>query len=356
MKKNADRIDTVYRNETGWRKLNEILDNKAYSQIFIICDANTQEYCLESLLNKNLFPTLPKILTIPAGEKNKNIFTCLDLWHKLSALEADRNSVIINLGGGVVTDLGGFVASTFQRGIAFINIPTSLLAMVDAAVGGKTGVDLGVLKNQVGVITNPNLVVIDTTFLETLPKRHLTSGIAEMLKHGLIDSKEYWYKMENLDANNKNNLEELIWESIQIKYKIVSKDLYEANIRKTLNYGHTLGHAIESYYLDHQTKESLLHGEAVAIGLILETYLSHKLLHFPVEALNKVSQSILRHYPKVNFDAKDIEEIIQLLKFDKKNRNGKVLFVLLNNIGSCSVDISTDKALITKAFEFYQKI
>ncbi len=356
MKKNSDKIDLVYKNETAWAELDKIIQQQPSIQTFIICDSNTEKLCLAYLLKKQDFPTPPKVFTISEGEENKNIFTCIDLWNKLSDEGADRNSMIINLGGGVVTDLGGFVASTFQRGISFINIPTSLLAMVDAAVGGKTGIDLGHLKNQVGVINNPRMVIIDTTFLDTLPKRHLNSGIAEMLKHGLIYGNGYWEKMDHLKSENKSELEKLLWESIQIKYDIVAKDPFEANIRKTLNYGHTLGHAIESYYLNNPAKELLLHGEAVAIGLILETYVSHKLLHFPLEDLQNISESILRHYNKEVFDDNDIAEIIELLKFDKKNRNGKVLFVLLQKIGTCSIDNSVTKDLIISAFEFYQNL
>ena len=258
MKKNSDKIDIVYKNETAWAELDKIIQQQPSIQTFIICDSNTEKLCLAYLLKKQDFTTPPKVFTISEGEENKNIFTCIDLWNKLSDEGADRNSMIINLGGGVVTDLGGFVASTFQRGISFINIPTSLLAMVDAAVGGKTGIDLGHLKNQVGVINNPRMVIIDTTFLDTLPKRHLNSGIAEMLKHGLIYGNGYWEKMDHLKSENKSELEKLLWESIQIKYDIVAKDPFEANIRKTLNYGHTLGHAIESYYLNNPAKELLL--------------------------------------------------------------------------------------------------
>src|SRR5690606_29396368 len=203
-----------------------------------------------------------EILEIDAGETHKNIDTCMGVWEALSELEADRKSLLINLGGGVVTDLGGFVACTFKRGIDYVNIPTSLLSMVDASIGGKTGVDLGLLKNQIGVISNPELVLIDVTFLETLPTNQLRSGFAEMLKHGLIQDINYWNQLIALSELYTDDLEQLIYESVIIKKQVVEQDPNEDGLRKTLNFGHTLGHAIESYSLDDKDLKPLLHGEA----------------------------------------------------------------------------------------------
>ncbi len=354
MEKAGNEKGAVYKNEIAWKVFSESILNLKSSKIFIIADENTQRYCSSYLFKNHDFETTPETITIPVGEAHKNIETCLKVWETLSEKGADRNSLIINLGGGVVTDLGGFVASTFMRGISFINIPTSLLAMVDASVGGKNGVDLGHKKNQIGVINLPEMVILDIEFLKTLPQEHIISGLAEMLKHGLIHSKDYWERVKNTDASKKLEFEKLIWDSVEIKKEIVTKDPLEKDLRKTLNYGHTLGHAIESYFLENFDKKSLLHGEAVAVGLILETYISMETFGFPEDAMNDITRSIFKYFPKQYFTQKDIAAIINLLVFDKKNRNGKVLFVLLEDIGRHKCNCEVNNELIYKAFEYYK--
>lgn len=346
----------VYRDKSAWKAMCELMDDSEISNVFIITDENTVTNCLPIFLQKQNFKAPPQIITIAAGEIHKTIHTCLKVWEMLSEKRADRNSLIINLGGGVVTDLGGFVASTFKRGIPFINIPTSLLAMVDASVGGKNGVDLGHIKNQIGVINLPEMVVLDTQFLKTLPSEHITSGLAEMLKHGIIYSKEYWERIKKADFSKKEEFESLIWDSIQIKKEIVAKDPFEEDLRKTLNYGHTLGHAIESYFLENPNKKELLHGEAVAIGIILATYISREMYNFPAETLNDISENVLKHFSKQTFSENDIESIINLLIFDKKNRNGQVLFVLMEDIGLHKTNCIVNNTLIDKAFDYYKNL
>ncbi|WP_347374766.1 3-dehydroquinate synthase [Aequorivita sp. Q41] len=346
----------VYKDEIAWKTLLKHVENLTPSKVFIISDTNTSKHCIPYLYSKFSFQITPEVITIPAGESYKTIHTCLHVWEILSEKGADRNSLIINLGGGVVTDLGGFVASTFNRGIPFINIPTSLLAMVDASVGGKNGVDLGHIKNQIGVINPPEMVVLDTFFLKTLPAAHITSGIAEMLKHGIIHSKAYWNRVKNIDFNNKMEFETLIWDSIEIKREVVEKDPLEKELRKTLNYGHTLGHAIESYFLDSPEKSDLLHGEAVAVGIILATYISKEIYNFPEETLTDISKNVLKYFPKLDFSQKDIAAIIKLMVFDKKNRNGKVLFVLLEDIGSHKTNCIVSNELIFSAFNYYKNL
>jgi len=294
-----------------------------------------------------------EILEIESGEIHKTIETCTSLWNVLSELGADRKSLLINLGGGVITDLGGFVASTFKRGIEYINVPTSLLAMVDASVGGKTGVDLDHLKNQVGVINTGAMVLIDTTFLQTLPVNQIRSGLAEMLKHGLINSRTYWENIKSQALLNTNNLDSLIYESVQIKHAIVTEDPTEKGLRKTLNFGHTLGHAIESYYLTHPDKETLLHGEAIGIGMILESYISHKLLSLPENDLKDITETINAIYDHVDIKTDDYNSIIDLLKFDKKNEHGKIQFVLLNIIGGCKINCEVANELIIDSLNYY---
>jgi len=345
----------VHKNETAWLELNSLIMDKKPSMVFVLMDENTHKQCWPLFINKIKDSTSLTPLVIPPGEEHKTIDSCLRLWEELSIKGADRNSLLINLGGGVITDLGGFVAATFNRGIAFVNIPTSLLAMVDAAVGGKNGIDLGPLKNQIGTITNPEMVAVDIAFLDSLPYKHLISGFAEMLKHGLIFSRSYWDKLKSLDFQDKATLESLIWESIEIKNEIVAADPFETGRRKILNYGHTLGHAIESYFLKNQ-ENTLFHGEAIAIGLVLETYISNHIMGFPQVDLEDVSRVVKNFYPKISFDEADIKGVINLLIFDKKNRNGKVLFVLLESFGKTRMDCLADKNLIVKAFDYYEKM
>ena len=260
---------------------------------------------------------------------------------------------MLNLGGGVVTDLGGFVASTFKRGISYINIPTTLLAMVDASVGGKTGVDLGNLKNQIGVISNAEMVLIDVGYLATLPQNQMKSGLAEMLKHGLIQDQAYWEKMSDLSQLSLTDLEQLIYESVIIKNNVVTEDLNEDGIRKTLNFGHTLGHAIESYFLTNTEKKTLLHGEAIAIGMILAAYISNRITNLSHEEVTEIKTVLLQTFEKISFTEKDIEQIIELLKYDKKNSHGNINFVLLEKIGQCKLDCIVPNDLIYQAFAFY---
>lgn len=344
---------TIYLNENCYKPLNLVIKESNYSKIFLLVDENTHQFCLPSFLAKIKTKISIEILEIEAGEVHKNIDTCVGLWNTLSELNADRKSLLINLGGGVITDLGGFVASTFKRGIDFINVPTTLLAMVDASIGGKTGIDLGHLKNQIGIINTSKMVLVDTSFLETLPQLEMRSGLAEMLKHGLIRNELYWNKLKDLSQSTLKDLDTLIFESILIKKEIVEKDPLEENLRKTLNYGHTLGHAIESYFLSHPEKETLLHGEAVAIGMILATYLSTEILNFPPKENSNIKKIIKNIYGHVTINKEDHNPIIELLKFDKKNEHGNINFVLLENIGSPKTDCLIDNDLIIKAFNFY---
>ena len=350
-------IDTgqyqIHFNTNCYKELNEFIANSNFSKLFILVDTNTHEACLPTFLSVLETTLTIEIIEIESGEEHKTINTCLGVWNALSELDADRKSLIINLGGGVVTDLGAFVASTFKRGIQYINVPTSLLAMVDASVGGKTGVDLGALKNQVGVINFSAMVLIDTVYLNTLPANELRSGYAEMLKHGLIQDEAYWNELLNLSQLTLSSIDTLIFKSVVIKNNVVSQDPNENGLRKTLNYGHTLGHAIESLCLDSPHKTTLLHGEAIAIGMVLATYISHKLLGFPAEKLDLIKQTMIDLYGKVTFEESDYQDIISLLKFDKKNSHGNINFVLLNDIASTKIDCIVENSLILEAFNYY---
>ncbi|TRX30877.1 3-dehydroquinate synthase [Flavobacterium sp. ZT3R18] len=344
----------VHFNETGYEKLNQHLKENKYSNLFIIVDSNTNEYCLPKLLPILETDLTIEIIEFEAGEINKNIETCIEIWNVLTELGADRKTLIINIGGGVVTDLGGFVASTFKRGVDFIHIPTTLLSMVDASVGGKNGVDLGNLKNQIGVINTPKMVLIDTQYLETVPQNEMRSGLAEMLKHGLIFDKAYWEQFLDLKAIDFADFDELIYRSVEIKNEIVMQDPTEKNIRKSLNFGHTLGHAIESYFLENKNKTTLLHGEAIAVGMILESYISlHKNLITEVE-YNQIKSTLKSIYDDVIFQDSDIDPILELLIHDKKNEYGTIQFALIEGIGKIKINQSVENELILNAFEDYK--
>lgn len=344
----------IYFNENGYEYLSSLLKPSTYSKIFILVDENTSQFCLPTFL-ANLATSIEiEIIEIEAGEAFKNIETCTQLWHTLTDLGGDRKSILINLGGGVVTDLGGFVACTFKRGIDFINVPTTLLSMVDASVGGKNGVDLGSLKNQIGIIREPKAVIVINSFLETLPQSQMRSGLAEMLKHGLIYDRDYWNKFKELSNLSTDDLESLIYQSIEIKNNIVSEDLTENGIRKALNFGHTLGHAIESYFLENQNKEELLHGEAVAAGMILESHISMQKNLLSKEEYFEIKYILNDIYPTISLNNADIEKIIDLLIYDKKNEFGKIQFALLERIGKSKINQEVDNQLIYSAFEDYK--
>lgn len=343
---------SIYFNHEAYEMLNSWISNYNYSKLFILVDETTNEFCLPKLLPLLEVEIPIEIIEIEAGEEMKNISTCVEIWSILADLGADRKSALLNLGGGVITDLGGFVASTFKRGIDFINIPTTLLGMVDAAIGGKNGVDLGALKNQIGVINAPKLVLIDTDFLETLPQNHMKSGLAEMLKHGLIFDKTYWNQFKDLQDLNFDDLDQLIHRSVEIKNEIVCQDPTETGMRKALNFGHTLGHAIESHFL--QTLTPLLHGEAIAIGMVLESYISKEKNLISAAEYIEIKSTLLAIFGKHIFTSNDIEAILNLLIHDKKNEYGTVQFALINSIGSYILNQNTDNETIIDAFKEYE--
>ena len=344
----------IYFNEKGYEAINLHLKENKYSNLFIIVDSNTNELCLPTLLPYIETELTIEIIEFEAGEANKNIETCVQIWNVLTELGADRKSLVLNLGGGVVTDLGGFVASTFKRGIDFINIPTTLLSMVDASVGGKNGVDLGNLKNQIGIFNLPVMVIIDTTYLDILPQNEMRSGLAEMLKHGLIFDKTYWEQFLDLKAIDFADFDELIYRSIEIKNEIVTLDPTEKNIRKSLNFGHTLGHAIESYFLANENKTTLLHGEAIAAGMILESYISWQKELLSKSEYIQIKTTIKSIFDDILFIENDIEPILELLVHDKKNEYGTIQFALIEGIGKIRINQLVENELILCAFKDYK--
>ena len=318
-------------------ELNQFIgDHYSKSSIFILCDSNTVEHCLPKLdwlELENLKDA--EVLEIEPGEASKSIEVYHQLIESLLDMGASRKSVLINLGGGVVSDLGGFIASTFKRGIDFINVPTSLLAMVDASIGGKTGINAGGAKNQIGTFSEPAAVFISEVFLETLPKKEVHSGLGEMAKHLLISDKN---AIDKLDQLNDSVKIEDIAKSVSVKINIVQKDFKESGIRKALNYGHTFGHAVEGSLL--QKGIVIAHGEAVLIGILMENQLSVQLGRMPASGQKAIEQWVNLGFDLGPYIEKlEANEIIDLLQFDKKNTSDSISFSLVGPIGECTVDV-----------------
>ena len=334
--------------------LKQKLRSDKFSSIFILVDENTNKFCLNIFIKKTEIEKFEKII-INSGEENKNIDSCLFIWEKLNTFKADRKSLLINLGGGVLTDIGGFVASTYLRGINFINIPTTLLGMVDAAHGGKTGIDFKLLKNQIGVFSDPSEVILDSEYLNTLSKDEFLNGYAEVFKHSLLTNKRDLNFNSLINLDFYKDVSFIIDKYSEIKNEIVRSDKFESNYRKILNLGHTIGHAIESYSFRSINLDELKHGEAIIVGLITELYISHRQLNFPLSDLENLKTNVLKYFKRVHLTESDIEEIYDLLVYDKKNEGGIVNFVLLKSIGDPVVDQQTTKELFIESFKFYNK-
>lgn len=336
--------------ESGLSPLNDLLTAKNYSKIFVFADSTTAEVCLPVF--QELLPDLGEfdIIETDPGEANKNIDFCIGIWKTLLDFEADRKCLMINLGGGVITDMGGFVASTYKRGIDFINIPTTLLSQVDASVGGKTGIDIDNVKNMIGTFSLPQAVFIENSFLKTLPAREMLSGFAEMIKHGLIADKTYYEQLKTIDYLEVDAA--AIYHSVQIKNKVVLADPLEKGLRKILNFGHTIGHAVEGYALTHD-KSPLTHGEAIAIGMICEAHLSTKYCNLPTIELEEIRIYILSKYPKYQIKPKSFKQLLALMQSDKKNEDGFIMFSLLDQIGKCTFNCKVTNEDILESLIYY---
>jgi 3-dehydroquinate synthase len=325
------------------------------TEFYVLVDENTRKYCLPDLINRiNTFDKAT-IIEINSGEKNKTLETAVFVWKKLLELGADRNAVLINLGGGVICDLGGFIASLYKRGILFINIPTTLMSQVDAGFGGKTGVDLEGIKNQIGLFNNPAAVFIYPGFLETLNKRQKLTGYAEIIKYAIISDTISLDDIINCNLDNETNLTKLICNSINTKCQIVNMDYKEVGLRKILNFGHTIGHAIETFSLLNN-KDPLLHGEALAIGIICEIFLSVKKLNFPPEIQLKINSLILNKYGKYAFNKSSHENLLKLMLHDKKNQDNKIFCVLMEALGKPQINQYCHLDEITEALDYYEKL
>ena len=336
------------------RDLVNAISECEHDRIFVLTDETTQQLCWPKIKNfkalKNSTPIISK-----ATDTHKNLDTLSQVWQALSNGGATRHSLMINLGGGMVTDLGGFAASTFKRGIDFINIPTTLLAMVDASVGGKTGINFGGLKNEIGVFSDSRFVIINTQFLDTLDHDNICSGYAEMLKHGLISDERTWAELVtfDLDTPDLSQLQRMVAESIKVKERIVEADPHEHGIRKALNLGHTMGHAFESFAMRRGTP--ILHGYAVAYGLISELYMSARKTAFPTDRMHQTVRFIRENYGTINITCDDYPTLIELMHHDKKNTSGIINFTLLGNVGDIRINQTANEEEIKEALDFFRE-
>ena len=336
------------------RDLVNAISECEHDRIFVLTDETTQQLCWPKIKNFKALKNSTPII-IKATDTHKNLDTLSQVWQALSNGGATRHSLMINLGGGMVTDLGGFAASTFKRGIDFINIPTTLLAMVDASVGGKTGINFGGLKNEIGVFSDSRFVIINTQFLDTLDHDNICSGYAEMLKHGLISDERTWAELMtfDLDTPDLSQLQRMVAESIKVKERIVEADPHEHGIRKALNLGHTMGHAFESFAMRRGTP--ILHGYAVAYGLISELYMSARKTAFPTDRMHHTVRFIRENYGTINITCDDYPTLIELMHHDKKNTSGIINFTLLGNVGDIRINQTANEEEIKEALDFFRE-
>jgi len=336
-------------------ELRKIIQKYPSGKVFLLSDQTASGFCLP-FIQTVLDEFSVKSFAIQAGEENKNIQSVVQVWDFLSNQGADRKSLLINIGGGMLTDLGGFAASTFKRGMDFINIPTTLLAQVDASLGGKTGFNFNGLKNEIGVFNEPNTVLINTNFLKTIDHENFLSGYAEMLKHGLIKSRDHWNELLafDLETINYEALQEIIAHSVAVKEWHVLNDLTEQNIRKALNFGHTIGHAFESYAM--KTGKPILHGHAVVYGMIAELFLSVKQCGLNLNELQQITDWLIARYGKFEIQESDFDALYQLMTHDKKNEGKRINFTLIHEIGEVEINVDCSKELIFESLEFYQSL
>ena len=334
--------------------LAEAIEKCPHDRLFILTDEHTHRLCLPQLQNIPAIQDATEII-IGAEDVHKNLETLASVWQALSEQGATRHSLLINLGGGMVTDLGGFAAATFQRGIAYINIPTTLLSMVDASVGGKTGINFNGLKNEIGVFAPASSVLLETEFLRSLDAHNFFSGYAEMLKHGLISTPEHLAELLSFDTEQIDYaaLKAMVGRSVQVKENIVEQDPKEHGIRKALNLGHTIGHAFESLAL--AENRPVLHGYAVAWGIVCELYLSHIKTGFPKEKMRQTIQFIKENYGAFAFNCKQYDRLYELMLHDKKNTAGIINFTLLKEVGDICLNQTADKETIFEVLDFYRE-
>ena len=333
------------------QSLTQAIDEVKHDLLFVLCDETTERLCLPVIKDFDCM-TGAQLITIPATDSHKTLESLSHVWSELQRMGATRHSLMVNLGGGMVTDLGGFAASTFKRGIPYINIPTTLLSMVDASVGGKTGINFGGLKNEIGVFNNARSVILDTTFLRTMDHENICSGYAEMLKHGLINNEAMWAELVTLNVEHLTLSAQMIADNVAVKQRIVTEDPTEQGIRKALNLGHTAGHAFESLALE---RKPVLHGYAVAWGMIVELYLSCVKTNFPQDKMRQTVAFIKENYGRMAITCDDYPHLIELMHHDKKNQGNSINFTLLGGIGDIRINQTATEDEIKDALDFYRE-
>ena len=338
----------VYINGIGEKYLNFFLENNS-KNIFILVDTNSQNFCLSFFLSKFNISNY-QLLKVPAGESSKSLLQLTYLIDSLIKANADRNSILINLGGGVVSDLGGFLASVYNRGISFINVPTTLLAQVDASIGGKNGINYGKVKNKIGVINYPLFTIILTKFLESLPQKEIISGYGEIFKYGLIFDRKLWNKLTLLNLNIENS-KKIVERSVKIKKSVIQIDKRKKNYRNILNFGHSIGHAIES---SNSETCDINHGLAVVIGMICELYISNLVVKLPSKDLNQSIKVLTEKFPTRKII--NLNKVLDYLKLDKKNNYGKLIFSLVPNIGECLYNQEVSEKIVYESLVFYNQL
>lgn len=345
--------DVIISNDIA-TSLASAVEKVKHDKLFVLTDTTTHRLCWPVISGLPCMRDV-RMITIPPTDEAKTLDTLANVWNALIKGGASRHSLMINLGGGMVTDLGGFAASTFKRGMAYINIPTTLLSQVDASVGGKTGINFGGLKNEIGVFNCANSVIISTVFLRTLDHDNLLSGYAEMLKHGLLSTPENWAELLNFNITEPDfdTLQQLVAKSVAIKERIVTEDPTEKGIRKALNLGHTAGHAIESLAL--QEERTVLHGYAVAWGLVMELYLSARRCNFPTKEMHQMETYIREHYGKFYYECRHYDILFNFMTHDKKNQGSDINFTLLGGIGDIRINQTASKSEIEEMLDFYRE-
>ena len=354
-----DRQKVIISNDLQ-KALSNAIAECPHDKLFVLVDETTHQLCLPVIAGFDCMQEA-QCIVIGATDTHKTLDTLSHVWAELQRMGATRHSLLINLGGGMVTDLGGFAASTFKRGLAYINIPTTLLSMVDASVGGKTGINFGGLKNEIGVFNNANSVILDTIFLKTMDQENILSGYAEMLKHGLISEEKMWTELLNFNLDHLDGLDNLeflvqlgrmLADSVAVKQRIVTEDPTEHGIRKALNLGHTAGHAFESLALE---RKPILHGYAVAYGLVVELYLCCVKTGFPQDKMRQTVAFIKEHYGRMPITCDDYPKLIELMHHDKKNVGTDINFTLLGGIGDIRINQTATEEDIKEALDFYRE-
>lgn len=344
----------IYLGSNSLPKLQAFLDKSSYGSYFIICDEQSLHHCLPTLLFHCDTLLEAEMIELESGEDSKTMDTCITIWSALQDLGADKKSLIINLGGGVITDIGGFVASVYKRGADFVQIPTTLLAMVDAAIGGKNGVDLNHTKNQLGTIAEPELVIINPEFLSTLPERQVRNGSAEVIKIALVRDEAFFKKISGFKSLLGYLTEDTIKHAVRLKQDVVKQDPHEKGLRKCLNFGHSIGHALEAACLEQ--RQDVLHGEAVAAGMIMETYIAWQSKRCTKAFLTTVVKAVQKHFAPIAIDQKTEALVLQHIRHDKKNEGDDIVLAIAPKAGNFELLRITSTQLISEAIRFYNSL